>query len=422
MEKLLIIFHKLNKKGFFHLIISNYSIQLIVFSSHLLIAKIMTPNEVGIIKTIETFTGIAIVLGGGGSIFAILKLVPENKNTAIRSYLLKYSLKYTATFSLAVFLLFYILTFYGVFTTEDKTLSWLYLYSWIIIPTVLMQLLVRYYQAIDFFKRISTVIFYLKLISAAIVLGYTYFFFINGYILSMIITSSISLLMLVYDLRKDIFVKSTETFSYLKDSFLKLSKTAFISQIVDQLKLHSGFLIAYILITDNIEFGHYSFALILVQGMNVLVTSVQQFIIPKMSESTSNIKLFFIKYNLYTKRFNYFSILLFLIAQIIIPFLIFLIYGDKYDDAILLLRIMLVGWLIQALHSLTGVIFLSLGKMKFILYSSFMILILSSPVMYFLTLKYGAVGAAYSFVVHNIASYIFMTYFTRRITKKSLNI
>src|SRR5690606_33562137 len=155
MEKLLVSFYNLKKKGFFHLTISNYSIQLIVFSSHLLIAKIMTPNDVGVIKTIETFTSIAIVLGGGGSIFAILKLIPENKNLSIRSYLLKYALKYTATFSLAVFLLFLILTFFGVFTSEDETLSWFYLYSWIIIPTVLMQLLIRYYQAIDFFKRIS---------------------------------------------------------------------------------------------------------------------------------------------------------------------------------------------------------------------------------------------------------------------------
>ena len=90
----MLLFLKLKNKGFFHLIVSNYSVQFIVFGSSLLVAKIMSPTNVGIVKTIETFANMAIVLGGGGVIFAILKVIPENKDSAIRKVALIFSLKY----------------------------------------------------------------------------------------------------------------------------------------------------------------------------------------------------------------------------------------------------------------------------------------------------------------------------------------
>lgn len=406
------------KKGFFHLAVSNYSVQFIVFASHLLIAKIMSPDDVGVIKSIETITGIAVVLGGGGAIFAILKLIPENSDRKIRSFLLSYSLRYTMIYSVAVFLIFCLLVYLGLLSDDRKYDHWFYLYGCVIIPTVLTQLLIRYYQAIDFFKRISTVILYLKLASAAIVLGFTYYFFINGYILSTIVTSVVSVLILLIDLRKDLASESGEAFHSLKKYFNTLSNTAFTSQIVDQLKLNSGFLIAYILLTDKIEFGLYAFALILVQGMNVLVSSVQQFLIPKMSETSQNLTVFFEKYSIFEKKFNWISVGLFILAQAFIPLLVTLVYGDKFDDAILLLRIMLIGWLIQGFYSLKGIIFLSLGKMRYILYASSLILILSSPLMYFLTWKYAGTGAAWSYVVQNVVSLGCLIFFEKKLVKK----
>lgn len=405
-------------RGFFHLAVSNYSVQFIVFASHLLIAKIMSPDDVGVIKSIETLTGIAVVLGGGGAIFAILKLIPENADKKIRRFLLSHSIRYTLVYSVGISLLFCLLVYLGWLSDNPKHDRWFYLYACVIIPTVLTQLLIRYYQAIDFFKRISTVILYLKMASAVIVLGFTYYFFINGYIISTILTSGLSVLILLIDLRRDLTSTSKDAFTSLKKQFNSLSNTAFTSQIVDQLKLNSGFLIAYILITDQFEFGLYAFALILVQGMNVLVSSVQQFLIPKMSETSQNLKFFFTRYAVFEKKFNWISIGLFAMAQLFIPVLVAVFYGDKFDEAIVLLRIMLIGWLIQGFFSLKGIIFLSLGKMRYILYASSLILLISAPAMYYLTWEYGAAGAAWSYVLQNVVSLGCLTFFEKKLVKK----
>src|SRR5690606_16578862 len=151
------------------------SVQFIIFSSHLLIAKIMSPEDVGFIKWIETLISIAVVLGAGGAPFAILKLVPENKDEIIRKFLLGSALKSTLLFSIGTTLIFVLLTYFGVINDDEKYNSLFYLYSLVIVPTVLTQLLIRYYQSIHDFKRISILVFYLKLGSAVIILGLTFF-------------------------------------------------------------------------------------------------------------------------------------------------------------------------------------------------------------------------------------------------------
>ncbi|MRT15451.1 oligosaccharide flippase family protein [Vitellibacter sp. q18] len=420
VDRITLLFLKLKERGFFHLIISNYSVQFIVFGSSLLVAKIMSPTDVGIIKTIETFANMAIVLGGGGVIFAILKVIPEQKDSAIRRLSLLFSLKYATFFSLVIFLLFNLMAYAGLVSKDSKLIYWFHQYSFIIVPSVLTMLLIRYYQAIDRFKRISTVVFYLKLISAAFVLSFTYFFFIRGYVLSMVISTVLATLVLLYDLRKELIDKTkSERHSEIRQRIMVLSKTAFTAQVIDQLKLQSGFLIANYVILDREIFGFYAFALILTQGINIIASSVQQFIIPKMSEASANITLFFRKFRMFEKRFNVIAVAIFVLAQLFLPLAVTVIFGDKYDGAILILRIMLLGWLIEALYALKGVIFLSLGKMHYIGFASLTIFLISIPVIYYLDVKFAAMGAACAYVFQNLVSLGVLNYFQYRVSKHS---
>lgn len=419
MEKILALISKLNKKGFFHLLISNYSAQFIVFGSHLLIAKIMTPEDVGVIKTIETFVNMANVLGGGGVIYALLKVVPENKDREIRNYSLRFSIKYVVVFSIVIFVMFNMLAYFRLISQNEKLIYWFYRYSFIIPSSVVIMLLIRYYQAIHLFKRISTVIVVLKLISAIFVITSTYLFFIKGYVLSMVITTTLVLLSLIYDVRKTVFVSSPPSNHIkIKKKIQRLSKTAFFAQIIDQLKLHSGFLIANYIIFDRAMFGHYAFALIIIQGMNIVSTSVQQFIIPKMSETSNDVSLFFKKLQKFETRFVIISTLMFIASELLLPLILEAVFGSKYNEANPLLRIMIIGWYIQSFYSLKGVAFLSLGQMKYISYSSLCIFLVSIPLMYWLTIKMGAIGASLSYVFQNVISYLTIGVFLKTLKKR----
>lgn len=419
MNNLISGFLKLKEKGFFHLLVSNYSVQFIVFTSHLLIAKIMLPEDVGIVKTIETFASIAIVLGSGGVLFAILKIIPENTDASTRRFILSYAIKVVFLTSFIVFLVFNLLAFFEVISNDPDTTYWFHTYSLLFIPSVIIQLLTRYYQAIEKFKRISSLIFVFKLFSAFIVLSFTFYFFIKGYIISMVVTTVIIGLALLFDLRNSILSPEfNAAFQPFRAKINKLSKEAFLAQVIDQFKLHSGFMLANYLLLDRIDFGYYAFALIIIQGLNILASSVQQFVTPKMSKISHDSSNFFKTLGFFEKKYILITSFIFILAQLVISSVILLVFGETYEPSILFIRIMLVGWYINGFFALKGIVFLSLGRMKIISLASFLILILSVPIMYYLNIEYNGLGAAISYVVQSCISLVVITYFTHKTRNK----
>jgi O-antigen/teichoic acid export membrane protein len=155
--------------------------------------------------------------------------------------------------------------------------------------------------------------------------------------------------------------------------------------------------------------------------MNIVSTSVQQFIIPKMSEISNDVSLFFQKLQKFEARFVLISTLIVITSELILPLIIEIVFGSKYNEAIPLLRVMIIGWYIQSFYALKGVAFLSLGQMKYISYSSLYIFLVSVPLMYWLNIKFGAIGASMSYVLQNGISYLILFLFLKRLKKEVIN-
>jgi O-antigen/teichoic acid export membrane protein len=407
------------QKGLIHLIIANYSIQIIVFLSHLLIAKIMQPRYVGVVKTIETYISIAYVLGAGGMIFAILKEIPQLKDTSVRQAVLKYAFRYVLLFSATIFILYSILSHWGWLGEDPLINKWTAVYAWVIIPVTASQFLMRYYQAVHRFKRISIIIVLTKITGFVIVLSATYYFHLQGYVFGMIASAVIGLFFLVADIRSELF---SGNISLLPDSVKKhlrhLAKEAFSAQVIDQIRLWGYFLLANFLIRDREAFGQFSFALILVQGLNILNSSIQQFTTPSLSEAAQDTSLFFKKMKKFEWNYIRLTAILFVLLQIFIPPLITGVFGNTYSASVPLFRILLTGWFIATLFTLKGIPFLSFGKMRYIAYSSSILVITVLPLAYFLIRKYGVEGAAWSMVIQNVILGILLVVFNRKLRKE----
>ncbi len=416
MKRIIAHIKSLQEKGFFYLIISNYSIQIIVFISHILIAKIMNPKYVGIIKTIETYMSIGIVLGSGGMIWAILKVVPQQKSR--QKEIFTYAFHYILNFSIATFLVFELLGFLGIVSVDKELTYWFKLYMLMLIPAVILQFLIRYYQALHQFKKISLLVLYFKLFSFVIVIGLTYMYQLKAYIYSMIITTLITVIYLIYDLKIPVFRKTVTISKKLKAELKRLSRQAFIAQVIDQIKMNGNYLLANFIIMERLMFGQYSFALIIVQGLNILTSSAQQFATPKLSENALEINRFKRSLKIFEKKYIYISSIILLLGQTILPFLIQWIFGHKYDQAIPLLRILLIGWWISTFYAFRGIVFLSLGKMKYIAYISSMVIFIVLPLGYLLMKHYGVYGTAYIFLIQNIITGLIIYYISEQKIKE----
>ena len=390
------------------MVIANYSIQIIVFTAHLLIAGIMSPYYVGVIKTIETYINIGTVLGSGGMIFAILKVVPMIREDKKRRDIFLFGLRYITLFSVVLFLIFEILGWKNLVSRDVYINLWFRHYVFMLIFAVSLQYIIRYYQALQAFKKISVLIMVFKLLSFVMVLAATYYFHIAGYVYVMIGTTALTVLFLLYDLHVPVLRKSIFLAQKLKKELLKLSYQAFFAQIVDQIRLWGTYLLANFIIADRALFGKYSFAVILVQGLNILSTSIQQFVIPKLSSRQTDIVSFkrFLKQA--EVKYVMFTTIVFILAEVFFPFLVQLIFGNKYAGAMTLLRILLAGWYLSTFFALKGTVFLSLGKMNYITLISGILIVVILPTAYFLGKKWGIYGIAGAYVTQQIFNGVLM--------------
>jgi len=91
-------------KGFFHLFVSNILVGIIGFGLQILIAKILSPVELGTVKTMQSFSMVGITLGGFGFNIAVLKLCSEPRNTSEKEHILKMNFM----FIMSIYLLNYL--------------------------------------------------------------------------------------------------------------------------------------------------------------------------------------------------------------------------------------------------------------------------------------------------------------------------
>jgi O-antigen/teichoic acid export membrane protein len=69
----------IGQKGFFYLFATNGLILIISFISQLFVAGILDPVDIGRIKIMQTYIGLASLLGGFGFNTSLLKLASEQR-------------------------------------------------------------------------------------------------------------------------------------------------------------------------------------------------------------------------------------------------------------------------------------------------------------------------------------------------------
>jgi len=87
LDRFLELFKDVEKKGFFHLVSANLIIGFLGFGSQLLVAKYLTPVELGQIKTIQAFINVATIIASFGFGISVLKLCSEKKSLEEKAYI-----------------------------------------------------------------------------------------------------------------------------------------------------------------------------------------------------------------------------------------------------------------------------------------------------------------------------------------------
>lgn len=402
-------------KGFFHLLSANFIIGFLGFGSQLLVAKFLSPIELGQIKVMQSFIGTATILAGFGFNTAVLKLCSEKRSMKERAFIFKRNFYYTVVPILLVLAGLFCLAKLGLLSPDKTINKSLPLYMLVIPAMTYTSLIMVYLQALKKIQLMAKLQVFIRLFGFIVLVSITYFYGFVGFILSTIFIGYIALIPL-FSLVRDNFKSKVEVDNVFSKSFF-YAKWSVAGNAVAGIGQYMDIFMLNYLIKDRVSFGYYGLATIFILGMNCITSTAQSIATPYFSEKSTDKKEFLRVLKKYEKLMILLASGVSIIALLIVPLFIKVVYGDNYAPAGVYFRILVLKYFFWSCYALLGVAILGIGKMRYNFFSVSISVPISLILSYLFIMSYGIIGAAIAQVLAYFITLIIVSFIIRHVIR-----
>jgi len=404
------------KKGFFHIFSANVINKIIQFGISVVIVRLLTKEAFGMWSYANNILNVFLLVEGLGVVSGLLQFASSSDEKDVKLSYLKYALLIGAIFNtvlvagILLFSIFFDLPVRG--STEIlRSLS--------LIPLVTI-----FFNSLQVFLRsdlrnkqfsLVTVVNTLTFFLGVLVGGY--FFEITGIIwgryLSYIISSFVAFWFVRHYYQLFLMVEIPKRES--RRNFMVFSVVCMLTNSMSQMLYLLDIFLIGIIIQSEIVVASYKTATLIPFALNFIPISVMTFAYPYFAKYKNN-KTLVKEYYLKMQRYLFLLNLLISISLIAFaPFIIKVVFGPEYLDALVPFRILSLGYLVAATFRIpSGNVIASLGKIKINFYNS----IISGGaniVLDIILIKfYGSIGAALATVLIFIISSIISSIYLRK--------
>jgi O-antigen/teichoic acid export membrane protein len=390
-----ITFKFLKKISFFEVSFSSFVVKILSFFIVVLLSRILTTTEIGLISYVESMIRMIAPLLGGGVFYGMLiygakfkKLVPSILRQSLS---LSFYINSLIIFFVAIFMFFYTFAF-----NDSKVLF----------VILLIAAIIKNYQEIfySFIRSLKKNNIYAKFLiaqaflSLTLIVSLSYYHDVYGYGIGVML-SSLIILLTIYSYLKGLgkgFLSRKQK-KYINKLLLTksigASITGFFSSLLYSIDI---FLISILLLSETLTSQYYIATLIPLNISFVTLAAMTAFF-PYISENFNN-KTFlantYFKFLKYSFVFALFVVILLVnISDFVIPFL----FGESYLGSITSFNYLLIGATFGAsFRIVSGNYLAALGYVKENMYIAIFSIMLNVVLNYYLILKYGIEGAAIS--------------------------
>lgn len=218
-RKILQLLKDITAKGFFHLLSANFIIRFLGFGSLLLVAKFLTPTELGQIRVMQSYIAVAAIVAGFGFNTAVLKLCSEKRPIEEKSYVFNRNAFYTGLFIIPTLFVLFLLSNFGLLSTDPIINRWFILYIIVIPATVYTALIMVFFQALKKIQLMSKAQVYIRFFGFVSLVLVTYFYGFVGFILSSIVIGYVALIPLIKIVKNNLSGNNTEVSNIFSQSF-----------------------------------------------------------------------------------------------------------------------------------------------------------------------------------------------------------
>jgi O-antigen/teichoic acid export membrane protein len=405
----------IGQKGFFHLLSANLLIQVVAFASQLFVAGILSPDDIGRIKIIQTYVSIFSIVAGMGFNSSTLKLCSENRSNEERNSIFQSALYFTILSTISLYVLIVVLNFFGLFSS-DKLIQWLIpLGLFPIISNSVFMVFVSYFQATKKIKLLSNLTISNKIISIIAIILLTYWLGIKGYYVAYNLSFILMLAVCFRYYRSGslggIFsLKNLPLFSI----HWNYAKTSMLAYLLSEISAYVDILLISFFIRDMNQIGYYSFALTITVVLKIIPSTVQQITIPYFSSLANQKTEFLLAFKRYNKLLYIIVLSTLLGVLLFVPFLLHIVFVGKYDPSVQYFPFLAIGWSLRLLSQLQNGAIFGLGKIQYNVYTSLITLVFNIILISFSIYFFGLMGAAYASVLGGLVFVLCSRYYFRK--------
>jgi O-antigen/teichoic acid export membrane protein len=407
------------KLGYYHILTVNTLSTLFGFASQLFVAWILTVEEIGQIRIMQSFLSYAVLIGGLGFNSSTLKLCSEKRPVGEALYLYKKSLVYAGILSIATLIGFVILNFFGLLIKNKSFENPLSILLLSVFPLVINGIDASYLQSLREFKQLSRIQLISRIISIILIISLTYLKGLYGFIIANVIGNFTASFLLFSVVNKiNIGVKPIKLNNPF-DLHLKYSVFAFLSNITFQLSVFLDMILLNYLVKDDLKgIGSYGFATIVISFFLIITYSFQQVLVPVFSNSSSNLSEWRGLFKKYSRVYFISISIIEVVGLVSLPFMLELVFGTKFQKIGPFFLLLWLAWYMKSLFSIHSSALFSLGRLKVIFISSLLMVVIGLPLNYFMINKYGVIGAGMANVITSLAGLIIYYYAFSSVVKK----
>ena len=399
------------EKGFFHLLSANFLHQFLGFGILLVVAKFLTPAELGEIRILQAYIAVFTIFAAFGVSTAVLKTCAEQRPEAERESILKAGFRRAMVTTLVALFLLAILALSGVITSTHRLAMWLLVYALVIPFSVSTEIFFSYLQALKKIKQLARLHALFRLQAFVIIIVCTYIWGIKGFIFATIIGYMLGLIPVVYTTGTSFLKRVPHS---LTAAFKHLAVFSVLSNGISMIgKFGDIFLLDYLVMNREL-IGYYALASLFTYGAIQVTATVQSISTPYLSERAGELEWFISKVRSTQIRVGVLSIAVSAGITVLAYLLIHIFYGAAYFASLEYLPILLLKYIFWSWYAVMAVALLGLGYMKY----NFIIVAIVTPLSilssYFLFQVYGIAGVAVGQVFGSVVGLLLTRILYRR--------
>jgi O-antigen/teichoic acid export membrane protein len=399
------------EKGFFHLLSANIFHQFLGFGILLVVAKFLTPAELGDIRILQAYIAVFTVFAVFGISTAVLKTCAEQRPESEREGILKTGLRRAVLTTVLALSILAVLALGGVITSTQHLASWLMVYALVIPFSVVTEILFAYLQALKKIKQLARVNALFRLQAFIIIILATYFWGFQGFIFAAIAGYILGLIPTLHTTGTTFIRRAPYTVSVV---FKQLALFSVLSSGISIIgKFGDMFLLDHLTV-DRELIGYYALASLFMYGAIQVTATVQSISTPYFSERSKELAWLKEKVGSIQLRVGLLSIGVSGGIILLAYLLIRLFYGEAYITTLDFLPILLLKYVFWSWYAVKAVALLGLGNMKY----NFIVVSVVTPLSilssYLLFRVYGVPGIAAGQVIGSVAGLLLTGILYRR--------